>query len=78
MKAIQRLLLLETLFSFTPGILQIFMGDEYFTEVPFQKYPASLDIQSSLEGGSHRGIFNYTKSLLAFRYSQRVLLYVYD
>lgn len=54
------------------------MGDEYFTEVPFQKYPANLDIQSSLEGGDHRGLFNYTKSLLAFRHSQRVVIWLYD
>ena len=64
--------LLSTFFSFTPGILQVFMGDEYFTELPFQKNPSALDIASALPGGSHNGIYNFTKSLLDFRLTKKV------
>ena len=48
------------------------MGDEYFTELPFQKNPSALDIASALPGGSHNGIYNFTKSLLDFRLTKKV------
>ena len=48
------------------------MGDEYFTELPFQKNPSVLDIASALPGGSHNGIYNFTKSLLDFRLTKKV------
>ena len=48
------------------------MGDEYFTELPFQKNPSVLDIDTALLGGSHNGIYNFTKSLLDFRLTKKV------
>ena len=48
------------------------MGDEYFTELPFQKNPSVLDIDIALLGGSHNGIYNFTKSLLDFRLTNKV------
>ena len=71
---IQRLVLLNTLFALTPGILQYFMGDEYFSETPFYTYPSVLDVEEGMVGGSRHGLYNFTKSLLQFRLEKNVHL----
>ena len=47
----QRLLLIHSLFYVTPGILQLFMGDEYFSSLPFGENPDTLDRE---QAGSFR------------------------
>ena len=42
-RTVQRLLLIHSLFYVTPGILQLFMGDEYFSSLPFGENPDTLD-----------------------------------
>lgn len=71
-KSVQRLLLLNTLFALTPGILQYFMGDEFFTETPFHAYPSVLGVEEGMLGGRRHGLYNFTKSLLQFRLEKNV------
>lgn len=70
---IHRLLFLNSLFSLTPGILQYFMGDEYFSENPFYVHPSILDIQMGMTG-RRQGLYNFTQSLLHFREEKNVRL----
>lgn len=66
---------LHSLFYITPGILQIFMGDEYFSSLPFSRQPEELD--RNLAGdyhngvwstqGSHIGFFKFTQTMLKLR-----------
>ena len=54
--AARRMLLLHSLFYITPGILQIFMGDEYFSSLPFSRQPEELD--RNLAGDYHNGVWS--------------------
>ena len=71
----QRLLLTHSLFYVTPGILQLFMGDEYFSSLPFGENPDTLDreqVGSFKNGqwesrGQKNGFFEFTRTMLSLR-----------
>ena len=71
----QRLLLTHSLFYVTPGILQLFMGDEYFSSLPFGESPETLDREQAgsfrngqwESRGEKNGFFEFTRTMLALR-----------
>ena len=75
MRTVQRLLLTHALFYVTPGILQLFMGDEYFSSLPFGESPETLDREqagSFHDGqwesrGAKNGFFEFTRTMLSLR-----------
>ena len=74
LQSIHRLLLMNVLFTLTPGTLQFFMGDEFFTDTPFATAPAILDLEKAVEvSGNRHGVSLFTKHLLTFRSTHKVL-----
>lgn len=73
-------MLTQALFLLTPGIAQLFMGDEYFSTLPFARAPSALDLAQAgvyrddawVEKGAKNGFFELTRRLLSLRQTNKV------
>ena len=80
--AARRMLLLHSIFYITPGMLQIFMGDEYFSSLAFSKLPETLDRDQAgtyhsgvwVSRGSKIGFFKFTQTMLKLRQLHSVVV----